>query len=48
MTPAEFKEKLIKQYNETLTALQRIEGALSACYELMKEEEATTEESTDD
>ena len=49
MTPAEFKEQLLKQYNDTADALKRIEGALAACDELMKtEEKEPAEESTDD
>ncbi len=46
MTTAELKENLIKQYNETMVNLQRLEGAIAACDQLLKEE--PTEETTDD
>ena len=45
MTTTELKEKLIKQYNEMITNLQRLEGAIAACDELLKpEEEPTTDD----
>jgi hypothetical protein len=49
MTTTEYKETLVKQYNETVTNLQRLEGAIAACNALLKEEaakEETTEEET--
>ena len=47
MTPAEYKEQLIKQYNETAMNLQRLEGAIAACNAmLVTEDETTTEEET--
>ena len=45
MTPAELKETLLKQYDQAITQLRQVEGALAACDELLKEEEPTT---TDD
>ena len=44
MTPTQLKEQLIKQYNETVTSLKVLEGAIAACDELLKpiEEEETT------
>ena len=45
MTSTELKEKLVKQYNEMVTNLQRLEGAIAACDELLKpEEEPTTDD----
>ena len=44
MTTTEYKEKLVKQFNETVTNLQRLEGAIAACNALLEEE--TTEEKT--
>lgn len=45
MTPTELKETLIKQYNEAIVTIQRLEGALSACTELINSE--TTEDTSD-
>ena len=42
MTSTELKENLIKQYNETVENLRRLEGAIAACDQLI--EEPTTEE----
>ena len=36
MTPAELKETLLKQYENTITQLRQLEGALQACDELLK------------
>ena len=47
MTTTEYKENLIKQYNETVTNLQRLEGAIAACNTLL-EEETTEEETTEE
>jgi hypothetical protein len=45
MTTSEYKEQLIQRYNETVVALQQIQGAIAACDELLKsQEEPTTEE----
>lgn len=46
MTPAELKENLVKQYNEMVVNLKRLEGAIAACDELLKptEEEETTDD----
>ena len=44
MTTTEYKENLVKQYNEAVVNLQRLEGAIAACNTLLKEE--TTEEET--
>lgn len=40
MSPTELKETLIKQYNETIENLRRLEGAIAACDNLI---EAPTE-----
>ena len=51
MTPTEYKENLVKQYNETLVNLQRLEGAIAACNELtyvQNNQDTTTEETTDE
>ena len=51
MTTAEYKEQLIQKYNETVVALQQIQGAIAACDELLKSQEETApteEESTDE
>ena len=45
MTTIELKEQLVKQYNETVVNLQRLEGAIAACDELLK---PTEEETTED
>jgi len=47
MTTTEYKEKLVKQFNETVTNLQRLEGAIAACNALL-EEETTEEETTEE
>ena len=44
-TAVELKENLIKQYNDTVAVLQKIEGAISACNELI--EPTQEEEETD-
>ncbi len=44
MTPAELKENLLKQFDEAVANVRRIEGALAACNELLKEEEQLTDE----
>ena len=44
MTSAELKEQLIKQLNETVEHLRRLEGAIAACDQLIESEESTTEE----
>lgn len=46
MTPSELKETLLKQYNDAVMNVQRIEGAIAACNELDSSEEETTEEET--
>ena len=50
MTTSEYKEQLIQKYNETIAMLQRVEGAIAACDELLKSQEETTteEEPTDE
>ena len=45
MTPAELKETLIKQYDQAITTLRHLEGAIQACDELLKKDEEPT---TDD
>jgi len=45
MTPAEYKEKLVNEYNQTVVNLQRLEGAIAACNAmLVTEDEPTTED----
>ena len=46
MNATQLKETLIKQYNETVTSLKVLEGAIAACDEILKptEEEPTTDE----
>lgn len=47
MTTTEYKDNLIKQYNELVVSLQRLEGAIAACNTLLEketDEEETTEE----
>jgi hypothetical protein len=44
MTPSELKENLLKQYEQTITQLRQLEGALQACDELLKEEPTTTDD----
>ena len=46
MTPTTLKENLIKQYEDTLATLRKIEGAIYACDQLT--EEPTEEEPTTD
>jgi len=48
MTSTELKENLIKQYNETVENLRRLEGAIAACDQLTESEEPTTEEEETD
>jgi|TARA_R100000030_G_scaffold18984_1_gene13212 hypothetical protein len=52
MTTSEYKEQLIQKYNETVVALQQIQGAIAACDELLKSQEEPTstfeEEPTDE
>ena len=48
MTPAQLKENLLKQHENTITQLHQLEGALTACDELLKTEEPTEEPTTDD
>ena len=48
MTPAELKENLLKQYDQVITQLRQVEGAIAACDELLKAEETTEEPTTDD
>ena len=51
MTTSEYKEQLIQKYNETVITLQQLQGAITACDELLKSEEPTStfeEEPTDE
>jgi hypothetical protein len=41
MTPAELKKTLLKQYEDTVTQLRQLEGAIQACDELLKPTEET-------
>ena len=47
MTPTELKESLIKQYNDTVVTIQKLEGAIYACEQLIQKE-TEEEETTDD
>ena len=47
MTPAELKENLLQQLEETVAAARRLEGAIAACDELLKEETVKEEEADD-
>lgn len=46
-SPADLKETLITQYNELIAQLQKTEGAIAACNELLSAKETTTEETPD-
>ena len=51
MTTTELRDELVKQYNETVQNIQRLEGAIAACNQLLEAEsleETTEEETTDD
>ena len=50
MTTTELRDQLVKQYNEMVTNLQRLEGAIAACNQLIEseDEELDTEEKADD
>lgn len=47
-SPATLKDNLIEQYNQTIVQLQKLEGAIAACNELITAEEETTTEETPD
>ena len=46
MTPTEFKEDLMKQYEQAVQQVYKLQGAIAACDQLTPEttEEETTEE----
>ena len=46
-SPTALKETLIEQYNQLVVQLQKTEGAIAACNELLAAEETTTEETPD-
>ena len=47
MTTTEFKESLLKQRDEAVINLHRIEGAIAACNQIIEDQEKnTTEEET--
>ena len=48
MKPTELKQNLIKQYEDTLTTLRKIEGALFACEQLIEEPTEEQETTADD
>lgn len=49
MTPSEYKDQLIEQYNQTVVTLQQLQGAITACDALLADEDQdTTEEETSD
>jgi len=39
MTTTELRDQLVKQYNETAVNLQRLEGAIAACNQLIETED---------
>lgn len=43
-TPIELKENLIKQYNDLIGQIQRIEGAIAACDQLAPADDTSVEE----
>ena len=47
-SPATLKDTLIEQYNQTIAQLQKLEGAIAACNELLNPTEETTTEETPD
>ena len=48
MKHQDIKENLIKQYNETLVNLQRLEGAIAVLNQLDEVKEASSEDNTED
>ena len=46
-SPAELKDSLVEQYNQLIVQLQKTEGAIAACNELLNAEETTPEETPD-
>ena len=54
MTTTEYRDQLIQQYNEAVTNLQQLKGAILACEQILQSQETeeetvpTDEESTDD
>ena len=47
-SPAALKDTLIEQYNQLIVQLQKTEGAIAACNELLNATEETTTEETPD
>jgi len=43
MTTTEYKEQLVKKYNEAVVNLQRLEGAIAACNALLEAQDEDTE-----
>ena len=43
MTTTEYKEQLVKIYNEAVANLQRLEGAIAACNALLEVQDEDTE-----
>ena len=39
MTTTELRDQLVKQYNETVQNIQRLEGAIAACNQLIETED---------
>ena len=50
MTTTEYKEKLIKQFEQTASTLEQLRGAIAACNELIaqNDEEFTTKIEADE
>ena len=50
MTTTEYKERLVKQFNETVTTLEQLRGAIAACNELIEtaDDELTTDIEADE
>ena len=50
MTTTEYKEELIKRFNETASTLEQLRGAIAACNELIEtaDDELTTDIEADE
>ena len=46
-SPSALKDTLVEQYNQLLVQLQKTEGAIAACNELLNAEKTTPEETPD-
>ena len=48
MNTVEYKQKLVEQFNKTVTNLEQLRGAIAACDELIKSEDDTTHDESND